>query len=744
MPPIVADSCDAGQLMPAAGVSTERGEHRPSSAPIADRYTGVLPLDFPARVDFEELFLALSPRDEIGVDTCSADGEWLHVYKPQALPETPPAGPYAVYLANPLGRFHWIVFDFDSKRGDTLVDVATLLRWLEDAQLTYVVAASGSAGGRHVWVAASTPLESALVRSIAEAAARRLPTLDHGLLCNPDTGGVRPIGAPHRAGGRSQLQMPLDDVRAAELLTPATCRNDSEAFTRLLLIIDAVPAPADVRIRRIGAPVVEVLDDGPEGYRLPGTPNTLLDDVTHRLLTRRPSADKVSEVLAAVLTRLALRRWNWLMVADLLTDTRHREGGLLHACTTAGLDSTTGALRVVLDPRDARKKLKRQWQRCVTYAATLRQTTESEEWTGQIAHVVQVVEQIQAAADAWPERWATESGPADRAALDLRCLLALRSGSLLLALDVRRAALATGFGRSTMHRAQDRLTLDCWLADRESDGPAGTHELLPVTQKHPRHDSEALSEGGGTQRTPPPTKEGREVLITRLEERISAGRVDLFSHGRASLGHAGGLGHHAGRTYQQLAARADRPLSLSELSERTGYAPRTVLRHLTRLRDLLVVTRAVRITDHECPSCQARPGTRCRTAQGRLLPGRGTDQHSVRQALAAERASTAFYRTRSGSLVPAAKALGVHGRTAARARRYAVEIEVYHWWQREEERMHAAKVGIRTGVQVHQEQAALTITTLPRQPHRPYPRTADGAADHQTAQIRVLRRLATV
>ncbi|WP_406150744.1 hypothetical protein [Streptomyces anulatus] len=738
MLPIVADSCDVGQPVLGPGVSFGGGSYSPSSAQSVDRYTGVLPLDWPARVDFEELFLALSPRDEIGVDTLSADGQWRHVYKPQPLPETPPAGPYAIYLANPLGRFQWIVFDFDSKRGNTLVDVATLLRWLEDAQLTYVIAASGSTGGRHVWVTASTPLESALVRSIAEAAARRLPTLDHGLLCNPGTGGVRPIGAPHRNGGRSQLQTPLDQVRAAELLTPATCRNDSDAFVRLLLIIDAVPASADVRIRRIGAPVVEVLTDGDEGHRLPGTPNLDLDDVTYQLLTRRPADDKVSEVLASLLTRLALRRWSWLHIHDLLRDKRHREGGLLHACTDAG----TGSLRVVLDDKDTRRKLRRQWERCVAHAATLRQTTESAEWTEQIAHVVSVIEDIQTSADAWPERWASESGPADRAALDLRCLLALRSGSLRLALDVRRAALATGYGRSTMHRAQDRLTLDSWLTARESDGPAGVTELLPITPKHPAYDSELLG-GGGTQRTPPPTKERREALTSRLQERLSAGRADLFSHGRASLGHAGGLGHHVGRTYQQLVEHSHRPMSLSELADRTGYAPRTVARHLTRLRNLMVATRAVRVVHHECPSCQARPGDKCRTAQGRLLPGRGTDQHSVRQALAAERASTVFYRPRSGSLVPAAKTIGVHGRTAARARRYAVEIEVYRWWQREEERMHAEKAGIRTGVQVHREQAALTITTLPRQPHRPYPRTADGAADHQSAQIRVLRRLAT-
>ncbi|GGV58746.1 hypothetical protein GCM10010228_04910 [Streptomyces massasporeus] len=86
----------------------------------------------------------------------------------------------------------------------------------------------------------------------------------------------------------------------------------------------------------------------------------------------------------------------------------------------------------------------------------------------------------------------------------LRCLLALRAGTTVLALDCRRAALATGHGRSTMHRAQDRLTLGGWLASRDSDGPAGTHELLPVTASHPGF---APIARGETQGTPPPPRE---------------------------------------------------------------------------------------------------------------------------------------------------------------------------------------------------------------------------------------------
>ncbi|WP_105974688.1 zinc finger domain-containing protein [Streptomyces geranii] len=717
-------------------MSRGAGAHSPSSARTHNPHTGVLPLFEVAQVDLQALFLELSPRASIRVDTRSGDGEWLHSYKARPLPETAPYGPYAVHLADRLDRFRWVCFDLDSSKGDTGPDLATLLRWLEEAGLTYVVAASGSAGGRHVWVTSAEPLEAVLVASVARAAALRLPTLDHGLLCNPATGAVRPIGAAHRDGGKSQLQAPLDQRRAADLLTPASCGNVSDAFVRLALIIDSVPAPATVRPRIVREQqVAEILDDE-LGPRLAGTPNTALDDETWALLTRRPADDRVSETLASLLGRLALRRWTWPMVERLMDERRHREGGLLHACTS----TRRRGLRIVLTDTQAREKLRRQWERCVAYAATLPLTEDSLEWTETIADVVALVEQLQAAADACPERWADKAGPADRAALDLRCLYALRSGVTVLDLDVRRAAVSAGHGRSTMHRAQNRLTLDGWLAARDTDGPAGTHELLPVTAAHPGF---TLVAQGGTQGTPPPLGEVRRFLISRLQERLSAGQADVFAYGRATEHHGGGLGHHAARVYQQLIEHADRPLSLSEVCARTGYAPRTAVKHLTAMRNLMVVTRAVMAVQHECPTCQALPGERCRTATGTVVRRRGADQHTARRTLAARRAGTPYYRPRPGSLLAAAKALGCFGVTASRARRYAVEIELYRWWRQEEEWMRTPKAGVRTGVQVNDEQAALVLTTLARQPRRRYPRTADGRGDHGAARARIERRIAT-
>ncbi len=707
--------------------------HSPSSAPIHHAHTGAVPAPR-GRLDLQELFLRLSPRLSVRVDTKTAEGRWRHQYVERALPGMAPRGPYAVYLSSAFRLFRWLCFDLDDKRGDVGPDLATLLRWLDEAGLAFVVAASGSAGGRHVWVAAETLLERTLVESIAVAAAKRLPTLDYGLL-KSRTGAVRPIGAPHRNGGRSELLWPAEPGRAADRLTPATCGNPSEAFVRLLLIIDASPAPEQVRPQVAGGDwCAEVIND--DGPRLAGTPKTLLDRETMALLTRRPPADRVSEVCGSLLTRLALRRWSQPMVARLLDDRRYREGGLLHLCTSPGL----GPLRVLLDEAEVEEKFGRQWERCVRYAAKLPVPQESLEWTKQLAEVIALVEQLQQAADACPQRWAMKSGPADRAALDVVCLLALRSGNAVLDLDVRRAALAAGYGRSTMSRSFRRLRLDSWLARGEDTGPAHTHELLPVTAAHPAF---PLAARGGTQGNPPPVGEHRRRLLSLLETRLAASQADLFSHGRATAEHSGGLGHHASRIYQQLVLHADRALSLAEICQRTGYRPRTVATHLGRMRDLLVATRAVMTAHHECPTCRAAPGDRCRTATGVVLRRRGADQHTARQDLAAGRSSTPYYRSRPGALVAAAKAKGCWGVTASHARRYAVETELYRWWKREEEWMHAPKKGTRTGVQTHKDQTAQVLTTLARHPRRRYPRTADGRGDHAAARARIERRIAT-
>jgi hypothetical protein len=717
--------------MPDARASAAAGAS--SSSPLTTRLsTGFLSSRaYEQAGNLPDLFLALSPRPSVRVDRRARGGGWLHSYHSRPLPASPPAAPWAVHLADNEGRFRWVVFDLDAGRGEVGPDLATLLRWLEDAGLTYVVAASGPGGGRHVWLAAVEPLDALVVASLGRAAARRLPTLDYGLLCNPATGAARPVGAPHRDGGRSRLLHPETERHAAAHLDPAACGNSAEAFTRLLLAVGGPEDPGPVRLPASRTPGAEVVEDR-EGPRLAGTPRTVLDEETLALLVQPPSADRVSETLAALLVRLALRRWTWPMVERLLGERRHRRGGLLHACTRAGRDGR----RRLTEPETV-AKLARQWARCVRYAARLPATTgvaEDGRESGRDADAVTaMVERVQAAADAVPKRWASAAGPADRAALDLMCLLGLQAGTSVLDCDVRRAALATGHGRSTMHRALVRLVWDGWLKACSSEGPAGTWELLDPS-----------AEQGGTQVTPPPAASARGRWAERLEVRLAAVRADLFAYGRPGLGRCGGLGHHAGRVYQPLVEFRERPLSLAELCERTGYTAATVARHLARMRDLMAATRAVLTVHHECPRCRAVPGERCTVYGRRVARRHGDVQHGSRKALARARADEVFYRGRRGALTAAARALGAHGRAAARARRYAVEIELYHWWRKEEVWMRAPKAGVGVGPRVHHGQRELLVSTLPQRPWRRYPRMAGGRADHQAARSRIEARIAFV
>jgi hypothetical protein len=290
-------------------------------------------------------------------------------------------------------------------------------------------------------------------------------------------------------------------------------------------------------------------------------------------------------------------------------------------------------------------------------------------------------------------------------------------------------------------------------------GHAATWQLLPLTQDHPlaRQMSQLpVSIWGGTQGTRQLVVAARTTLLSRLQERSEVIQADVFSYGRGGHGSTrrrGGLGHHTARVFLALHEHRTGPLRATDLALLTGYEARCVIRKLLRMQELMVTARASMVQHHECGTCHVTPGAPCRTSRGVTLP-RG-ERHAARVQLARGRAGESYWRARARScLIAAAEALKVHGTRARRARIYAAETELWHWWQEEVEWMASPKKDVRVGPRTHENQLTLILTTLgPKKWRRRYPRQqvelADGQrgvgrADHSVAWARVLRRMPVV
>ncbi|WP_436764367.1 hypothetical protein [Streptosporangium sp. V21-05] len=674
------------------------------------------------------------------------DGAWAHSYDGEVrLSAAAPAGPFAWYLTNSRREFLFVVFDLDAKNspsspegpgvsngpsGTVQRDVAELVDLLDEAELNHLICSSGPGGGVHVWVPVA-PVDAPRVRAIARAAARRLPTLDISALTNARTGCVRPPGAPHRNGGTS---VPLTaDWRP---LTPAATAavlgepNSAEALERLAVLLNATAA------EQVPAETVCAIETGPGGPRLAGQRRPC--DVAD-LLAATPEAGLGHAQLWRVLLRLARARWSACEVAALLE--RHlQEPGLVHLRRR----TTGGAER----PRTAQERaalLQRQWSKAVLAAASWRrppggvgadvpaaheeqeQQEDRETWEQRVGAVVERVVAVRAAIDAVPERWCTQAGPSDRKALEYVLELALEAVTTEIELDCRRLAAATGMGRSTADRALRRLALDGWLALAAAGegqkarsftllAPAGFQ--APVTEASTAASSgceegveavtdvtkEALAEGG-TQVNPrlpavlrPPGLSPsssplalREELLIQLRSRREIVSHDLFTHPGPEQP---GLGRHMAVTAAVLEREGSAGTGLykvDQLSEMTGYDPRTVRRHLSIL------------TGHQLARRVGGPGP------------------------AAE-----FERT-PVTLSSVADRIGATGVRERRVRAYSVERDVYAWWLAEEEWM-------RTPGKRHRNvaiagQGRLILAGAPSHANRPrYPRDHRGRADHQAAR----------
>lgn len=502
------------------------------------------------------LAAGLSPRPKVRVADADHAGRALNRYTTELpLTAAAPERPYALYLTDCAGGYRLLGFDLDARHGPVGEDLSDLRDLLDRAGLErHVVCASGPGGGRHVWIALTTPAPAHLVNATARALAARLPSLDIAPLTNPLTGCLRPPGAPHRSAGRSQLLA----GSLEELLTP---RAGPAQLHALLALLGAPPArraagdPRTVAKDATGAPYL--LGDR---AALPGGSKAALDGPLS------PEAD-ASAALWTVLLGAARAHWHLSDLSPVL----HAAPGLEHVRT-----ARSGPLRAPRNAAEAGRLLARQWQRAVAHAAATPPAAGGDPtFEPRAAATVAAVAAIQGRAGACPGRWARDGGPSDRRVLDAACNQLLAAVRLDVDLDVRRLGELCGVSRETARRALHRLTTDGFLHLVEP--AAGIRAARWGLGLPPSVASPGGVATGVSQADPRPGGAGpaRAAWRHALRRRLAAVAHDVFTP-------TPGLGHHAGRVYAQLTGQ---PQPCHELIDGLGYPPRRLDHYLERLRD---------------------------------------------------------------------------------------------------------------------------------------------------------------
>ncbi len=382
------------------------------------------------------------------------------------------------------------------------------------------------------------------------------------------------------------------------------------------------------------------------------------------------AAMDANTVLCRVLNGAAAARWRCADIAPLVA----HSPGLEHVRSQG---QGPGVPRRVRSPGESRAVLARQWDRAVRWVAAHPRASNLEDPTFEprAAALAALVERTQTRADAAPGRWAGPGGPADRRVLDALCVLTLHAVSTVVEADIRRLGLVCGIGRETARTALLRLSTDGWVTRHSpADGSRAASWILNDAL------STVIDVPSRSQAAPRPLGAGsaeRNRWLNLLRTRLGAAAHDVFTP-------AGGLGHATGQLYATLTSQ---PASTSQLTHQLGASPED-----TGIR--LGVLRVARL---------AR-----RTSKGWSV-------------VRADRRDAAAFR------------LGVAGRLADRARRYALEREAFAWWTDELTWMHAPR---RTAASRRPGLGQLVVLdptdTVPAWPA--HPRCGNGRADFAAAR----------
>jgi hypothetical protein len=468
-----------------------------------------------------------------------------------------PARPWAVYLAGDDRRFQLLGFDLDAKTSGAASaaarDADVIAGLLTDAGIPHVVCESGPSHGRHVWAALAESVDAETIATVARLARHLCPTLDTAPLANPDTGCLRPPGAPHRDGGHSTVLVGELSALTAPSATAAHVRALAEALAQL--VDDAEPACTADPKRPIP------LDDHGRLY-LPG-PRRELPATSRAALHEDAASGDASAVLWRILIGAAAARWRHADIAGLVDV----EPGLEHVRSSRDRAQRRRRGRI-----EAAAVLRRQWDKAVRYVATTdRQIGDDPTFDGRADAIATHVRGVQERADVAAGRWTHGGGPADRRVLDVLCILALQALSASVEADTRRLALLAGVGRETARTALLRLSSDGWIAQaRAAEGPHGARWTIRPTDRV----STDLATGR-SQADPRPVGAGaaeRSTSLAELTRRLRDAAHDLFS--------LGALGHHAGNVY---ARTGEAPHDVETIARAAGSTIDQAARILDRL-----------------------------------------------------------------------------------------------------------------------------------------------------------------
>lgn len=332
---------------------------------------------------------------------------------------------------------------------------------------------------------------------------------------------------------------------------------------------------------------------------------------------------------------------------------------------------------------EAAERLERQWEKAQQYAslhavlppasASPRDPADLTELSALVAAVNDLLDRFQVS----PGRWGrTERAISERSIMTALAYLTLHTGKRSVAASIRDLALLTGLGRTTAADALKGLRAAGYVQlDVAAD--AGNASQWSLRSDFSTASGRVRSQPLNNPRPPADLFNDRVGLVQVVESDLVDARHDLFSRK--------GLGHLAGKAYALL--RRTPRVSVGSAARALGVTERHMATVLSRLKVHRLIVKEV--------------------------DGWSRSKRDLRNA--------------------AARNLGIDGTLTDRAARYAVEREVWAWWQ--------AEVGHRSS----------EPRQRPRRPHVSsrllfeesdvfgervwplYPRDAQGRADHREA-----------